>query len=151
MQGYPAHQPMFVIPGGGMVPTTMAGPGAGHPAHLIGKALVILVLSWLSIWLRASFYCQTRIQSNLLSFIKFPSLFPGSMESRNVYQFYSALLPYIHIFPSFSSASYMIDINNYLACMHSPMFCYLSPLISSFPSFRPAVPPVLCRYALFHY
>ena len=29
---------MFVIPGGaGMVPTTMAGPGAGHPAHLIGK------------------------------------------------------------------------------------------------------------------
>jgi len=36
-QGYPG-QPMFVIPGGpGMVPTTMAGPGAGHPAHLIGQ------------------------------------------------------------------------------------------------------------------
>ena len=37
LQGYPG-QPMFVIPGGpGMVPTTMAGPGAGHPAHLIGN------------------------------------------------------------------------------------------------------------------
>ena len=36
-QGYPG-QPMFVIPGSaGMVPTTMAGPATGHPAHLLGK------------------------------------------------------------------------------------------------------------------
>lgn len=36
-QGYPG-QPMFVIPGSaGMVPTTMAGPATGHPAHLLGQ------------------------------------------------------------------------------------------------------------------
>ena len=155
LQGYPAHQPMFVIPGGGMVPTTMAGPGAGHPAHLIGEALVFLVLSRLSNWLRASFYCQIRIQS-FAEFYEVSFSPPWElMDLRNDHQSYSALLPYIHIFPSFSSASYMININiKQVSSMHAFSSVLLPFSTYFFFSFLQASSPPsimqVCAISLFH-
>ena len=155
LQGYPAHQPMFVIPGGGMVPTTMAGPGAGHPAHLIGEALVFLVLSRLSNWLRASFYCQIRIQS-FAEFYEVSFSPPWElMDLRNDHQSYSALLPYIHIFPSFSSASYMININiKQVSSMHAFSSVLLPFSTYFFFSFLQASSPPsimqVCAISSFH-
>ena len=134
----------------------MAGPGAGHPAHLIGETLVFFVLSRLSIWLRTFFYCQIRIQLFSEIYKVSFSLPWESMELRNGYHFYSAQLPYIHkyLHISFIFLCFLHDRHKELSSMHAFSSVLLPFSTYFFFSFLQASSPPsimqVCAISSFH-